>query len=46
MDGKRSAEQIGKAFAYDCEHLPDKAKQVLCGSTTLESAYKEALDCY
>ena len=29
MDGKRSAEQIGKAFAYDCEHLrPRKAADI------------------
>jgi len=26
------------------KHLPDKAKQVLSGGATLESAYKEALD--
>ena len=29
MDGKRSADQIGKAFSYDCEHLrPLKAADI------------------
>jgi hypothetical protein len=42
---KASATMLHKARLV-LKHLPDKAKQVLCGSTSLESAYKEALDYY